>query len=191
LRRARTGSQFLYRLHRLSDNRELDPKPGDSLGRIAGFLTSKELMDFIGKVTDEDAVLWSSAHPMLDMPIDFLALHDGNIAAQDRRIAHVLQRTPNWRPDWGGALQFLDRSDPIEEADRPAFDARNLFGVTKVHSVAQVAPFGGLRSSVSGWFHAAKSSGMVRLLHHQRFGASCLAFCRGSFAQSLPCPSPQ
>lgn len=161
--RARSGFQFLYRHHRLSDNREPYPKPGHYLGKIAEFLTSRELMGFIREVTGEDAVVWASAHATLYMPLDFLTIHDDNIPENDRRVAYVLNMTPNWRPDWGGALQFFDRPDHIEEAYLPAFNALNLFRVPKLHSVAQVAPFGGMRYAVSGWFHAGKPGENVAL----------------------------
>ncbi|HEY5288971.1 MAG TPA: 2OG-Fe(II) oxygenase family protein, partial [Caulobacteraceae bacterium] len=83
-------------------------------------------------------------------PLDFLTVHDdGHVK---RRIAYVLNMTPKWKPDWGGALQFYDRDDHIEEGYLPTFNALNIFRVPRRHSVTQVASFGGLRFSVSGWF---------------------------------------
>jgi Rps23 Pro-64 3,4-dihydroxylase Tpa1-like proline 4-hydroxylase len=69
-------------------------------------------------------------------------------------IAYSLNMTPNWRPDWGGALQFYDGKSHIEEGYLPTFNALTLFRVPQFHSVTQVAAFGGSRYSVVGWFEA-------------------------------------
>jgi Rps23 Pro-64 3,4-dihydroxylase Tpa1-like proline 4-hydroxylase len=53
-------------------------------------------------------------------------------------------------------LNFYDARGHIEEGFVPTFNALNLFRVPAWHSVSQVAIFGGLRYSVTGWFHAAK-----------------------------------
>src|SRR5205823_9807981 len=89
-----------------------------------------------------------------------LAVHDDGLT--NRSTAYVLNMTPEWKPDWGGALQFYDRDDHIEEGYLPTFNALNLFRVPKRHSVTQVASFGGLRYSISGWFErvaAARPAG--------------------------------
>ena len=65
----------------------------------------------------------------------------------------MLNLTPMWRPEWGGVLQFLDSSGHIEEGYVPTFNALNLFRVPMPHFVSLVAPYGGLRYSVTGWFH--------------------------------------
>jgi Rps23 Pro-64 3,4-dihydroxylase Tpa1-like proline 4-hydroxylase len=62
--------------------------------------------------------------------------------------------TPEWRPDWGGILQFIDARGNIAEGYTPCFNALNIFRVPAVHSVSQVALYGGFRYSVTGWFHA-------------------------------------
>ena len=60
--------------------------------------------------------------------------------------------TPEWRPDWGGALQFYNESrDQIVDGFLPTFNALNLFRVPMWHSVTKVAAFGGMRYAISGW----------------------------------------
>ena len=60
--------------------------------------------------------------------------------------------TPEWRPDWGGALQFYNESrDKIVDEYLPTFNALNLFRVPMWHSVTQVTPFGDMRYAISGW----------------------------------------
>ena len=40
-------------------------------------------------------------------PGDFLTVHDDETGGRKRLVAYVLNLTPIWRPDWGGALNFL------------------------------------------------------------------------------------
>ena len=112
------------------------------------------------EVTGDEFDRWISATATLYKPLDFLAVHDEGLT--NRNTAHVLNMTPESKPDWGGALQFYDRDDHIEEGYLPTFNALNLFRVPKRHSVTQVASFGGLRYSISGWFErvaAARPAG--------------------------------
>jgi SM-20-related protein len=148
--RAHSGFQYFYHLYRLLENRKVHPPPEHYLAMLVQFLTSTQLFCFAREVTGDDSIGWISATATLYKPLDFLTVH--NDGSTRRRIAYVLNMTPEWRPDWGGALQFYDRSDHIEEGYLPTFNALNLFRVPKRHSVAQVTSFGGLRYSISGWF---------------------------------------
>jgi SM-20-related protein len=129
------------------------PGPHHYLARLVWFLTSPEFLDFVRAVTEEDSIGWVSAIATLYKPLDFLTVHDDGLS--ERKIAYVLNMTPEWKPDWGGALQFYDRDDHIEEGYLPTFNGLNLFRVPKRHSVAQVSSFGEMRYSISGWFQPA------------------------------------
>ena len=106
------------------------------------------MLGFAREVTGDESIGWISGTATLYKPLDFLAVHDDGLT--NRNIAYVLNMTPEWKPDWGGALQFYDRDDHIEEGYLPTFNALNLFRVPKRHSVSQVASFGGLRYSADG-----------------------------------------
>jgi SM-20-related protein len=99
---------------------------------------------------DVSALLGSTA--TLFKPLHFLTAHDDVGKGAPQVVAFSLNMTPTWRLDWGGALQFYDHDDHIEEGYLPTFNGLNLFRVPKLHSVAQVAALGGLRYSLSGWF---------------------------------------
>jgi Rps23 Pro-64 3,4-dihydroxylase Tpa1-like proline 4-hydroxylase len=127
------------------------------LAKLVAFLASPEFLAFIREVTGVEAIAWPNADATLYGPFDFLTLHDDKHTEFDRLVAYVLNMTPMWRPDWGGALQFFDAHGQIEEGYMPTFNALNLFRVPKLHSVSLVAPFGGARYSVTGWFHSAET----------------------------------
>lgn len=151
--RAHSGFQYFYHVYRLVENRKFHPPPGHYLAKLVQFLTSTQFLCFAREVTGDDSIGWISANATLYKPLDFLTVHDDGLTR--RRTAYVLNMTPEWKPDWGGALQFYDRDNHIEEGYLPTFNALNLFRVPKRHSVAQVTSFGGLRYSISGWFEPA------------------------------------
>jgi SM-20-related protein len=151
--RAHSQFQYFYHLYRLLENRKVHPEPEHYLFKLVRFLTSPQFLQFAREVTGDDSIGWISATATLYKPLDFLTVHDDGLSR--RRIAYVLNMTPEWRPDWGGALQFYDRDDHIEEGYLPTFNALNLFRVPRRHSVAQISSFGGLRYSISGWLEPA------------------------------------
>ncbi|MHB1954046.1 MAG: 2OG-Fe(II) oxygenase, partial [Sulfobacillus sp.] len=149
--RAHSGFQYFYHHYRLLENRTTYPAPDHYLTKLVAFLTSPDFFVFIRQITGFESIAWISSSATLYKPLDFLTVHDDGLDG-GKLVAYVLNMTPEWQPDWGGALQFFDRDDHIEEAYLPTFNALNLFRVPKRHSVNQVAAFGGLRYSVSGWF---------------------------------------
>ena len=42
---------------------------------------------------------------------DFLNKHDDSAPGKNRLAGYVLNLTPAWNPNWGGALQFYDSHD--------------------------------------------------------------------------------
>ena len=151
--RAHSGYGFFYHYYRLLFNGKTYPSPDHYLHKLVALLTAPHFLAFIREVTGMDSIAWTSSDATLYKPLDFLTMHTDDVAGDKRLVAYALNMTPEWRPDWGGALLFFDRSGHIEEGYLPTFNTLNLFRVPKPHSVSQVAVFGGLRYSVSGWFH--------------------------------------
>ena len=151
--RAHSGFQFFYHHYRLTLNGKVFPKPGTCLAQLVAVLNTPDFRDFLCRVTGVKAITRVTSTATLYKPLDFLTIHNDNNRPDNRILAYSLNMTPQWRPDWGGALQFFDRDDHIEEAYLPTFNTLNLFLVPKLHSVAQVSVFGGMRYTVSGWFH--------------------------------------
>jgi SM-20-related protein len=149
--RAHSGFQYFYHHYRLFENGKTFPSPDHYHAKLVAFLATPDFCTFIREVTGLDSIALISSTATLYRPLDFLTVHDDGLAGR-KLIAFVLNMTQDWKPDWGGALQFHDRDGHIEEGYLPTFNALNLFRVPMRHSVSQVASFGGSRYSVSGWF---------------------------------------
>lgn len=153
--RAHRSFQYFYHYSPLLDNRNVRQKPDHYLTRFAALLTAPHFLSLIREITGMQAIAWASSTATLYKPLDFLSIHDDHHSGDRRLVAYSFNLTPNWRPDWGGALQFYDTRDHIEEGYLPTFNTLNLFLVPKLHSVTQVSSFGGLRYVISGWFERA------------------------------------
>jgi SM-20-related protein len=155
--RAPTSFQYIHHHYRLSERQKIYPRPDHYLRSLVAFLSAPHFCAFIRDVTGTDVNALQSSTATLFKPLHFLTIHDDHDHGNRRLVAFSLNMTPKWRPDWGGALQFFDRSDHVEEGYLPTFNALNLFRVPKLHSVSQVAAFGGMRYSVVGWFESGEA----------------------------------
>lgn len=152
--RARDRFDYLYDAHSLSKEGEPYPDPAHYLAAINLFLNGEPMLSFVRRITGRPDINAASIQATRYRPGHFLNQHDdGNDA---RRVAaYVLNMTPHWRGDWGGALLFCDRAGHISEGFLPAFNALNMFAVPQAHQVGFVAPFAGAnRYSITGWFLA-------------------------------------
>ena len=151
--RAQNDFQYLFDNHRLTRNGEPYPDPAHYFARVVDFFNSPGLLGFVRETTGLSEIAWADAQATLYRPGDFLNVHDDETGGRKRLVAYVLNLTPIWRPDWGGALNFLGPTGHVEEGYVPTFNALNLFRVPAKHYVGAVAPYGGMRYSVTGWFH--------------------------------------
>lgn len=152
--RAHGNFTYLYDNHRLSHSGEAYPDPSHYLAKLVQFLNGPEFIAFVRAVTGMTAIAFADAQATLYRPGDFLTAHDDTAAGKNRLAAYVLNMTPGWRTDWGGILEFIDRNGHVNCGYMPVFNALNLFRVPQVHCVTQVALFGGLRYSVTGWLRS-------------------------------------
>jgi len=152
--RAPNGFQYFFDNHRLSRDGEPYSDPSHYFAKVVAFLNSKPVISFLREITGLEAIERADAQATLYRPGDFLTVHDDETGGHKRLAAYVLNFTPVWRADWGGVLQFLGPDRHIEEGYVPVFNAMNIFRVPALHSVTQVALYGGMRYSITGWFHA-------------------------------------
>lgn len=86
---------------------------------------------------------------------DFLRVHDDEV--HNRRAAFVLYLSPDWRPEFGGALRLIDR-DKTEWRVEPRYNSLVLFDVTagNEHYIEPIEAIAGARARVSfgGWLLA-------------------------------------
>jgi SM-20-related protein len=153
--RARGGFNYFYENHPLSLGGEAYSDPSHYLAVITAFLNGAAFLDFARKVTGSSEIRLVEAQATRYRKGHFLNLHDDARDAHGRIAAYVLNMTPRWRSDWGGALLYLDRPDHIAEGYLPAFNALNIFAVPQLHLVSMVSPFAGAdRYSITGWFRS-------------------------------------
>ena len=116
-------------------------------------INSAPFLDLLRGVTGMDALIKADAQATLYAPGHFLAKHDDSHVMEGWRVAYVLNLCPvDWRPDWGGYLNFLDEDGDVIAGYRPRFNALNLFAVPQPHNVSYVPPFAPVaRFAITGW----------------------------------------
>jgi Rps23 Pro-64 3,4-dihydroxylase Tpa1-like proline 4-hydroxylase len=153
--KAREGFHYLYDNHPMSNDGEPYPDPSHFLATVTRFLNSAPFLDFVRGVTGSAAIAFTESQATRYSSGHFLNQHDDSHPVHGRIAAYVLNMTPHWRWDWGGALLFSDRPGHVAEGYLPAFNALNIFAVPQEHQVSFVAPFAGApRYSITGWFRS-------------------------------------
>lgn len=119
------------------------------------WLNSASMIEAIKTITGIDDIVAASGQATRYHPGQFLTRHNDLHESEQRRVAYVLNLTPEWHPDWGGLLQFYQTDGTPRDAWAPLFNTMSLFDVNHVHSVTYVAPFATKpRLSIAGWFRA-------------------------------------
>lgn len=154
----RHGFQFRYDAIRLPESLAAPaPAASATLHAFRAFLSSAEVLDVLRKVTGADDIAFADAHGARYREGHFLTAHDDSKDEAGRRVAYVMNLTPQWRPDWGGLLLFYDGRGNVSRGFLPAFNVLNLFRVPQPHSVSWVTPLAGApRHSVTGWLRAGR-----------------------------------
>ena len=151
---AREGFHYLYDGHVLSKDGEAYRDPSHYLSAVTRFLNSGPFLDFARHLTGNRAIAFTDGQATRYRPGHFLNRHD-DANEPGRVAAYVLNLTPHWRPDWGGALLFLNGPGRISAGYLPAFNALNILAVPQEHMVGFVSPFAGAaRYSITGWFRS-------------------------------------
>lgn len=134
----------------------------DSPGAVRDFLNwfnSEELFERIHRLPGAEDVRSVSGQVTRFLPGDFLTRHIDDVGDEGRRVAYVMNLSPDWHPDWGGLLQFFHPDGRPREAWTPIYNSLCLFDVNHVHSVTCLAPFARQpRLAISGWFRRAPRS---------------------------------
>jgi Rps23 Pro-64 3,4-dihydroxylase Tpa1-like proline 4-hydroxylase len=147
--------QFLYDRHTLSRHGEAYPDPDHYWARVTSFLNGPDFLGLARAVTGLEGIAFADAQATLYRPGDFLTLHDDNVPGLNRQVAYVLSFTTQWRPEWGGLLEFVDAEGQVEAGYVPNFNSLRLFRVPSAHYVSCVAPFAGAgRYAITGWLRA-------------------------------------
>lgn len=157
---ARKGFQYYYANIPIYDLYHRQGLPGHFFNRLFEFLNGDEFLGTIRAITGASDIGFADAQATRFEPGHFLTSHDDAVEGKDRRVAYVLNLSPGWRRDWGGALQFFDPEGNVEAAFTPAYNALCLFRIPADHSVGVVAPFAASpRYAITGWLRAGTDPG--------------------------------
>lgn len=123
--------------------------------KVLAWLNSETTLEGIRKMTGHSDIKGANAQATCYYPGHFLTRHNDVNEKEQRRVAYVLNFTPEWHPDWGGLLNFYHNNGTPKDTWVPTFNSIALFDVTHPHSVSYVAPFARKpRIAITGWFVA-------------------------------------
>jgi len=152
--RARTQFQYVFYQYYITQAIELNEQPGHPMHRMHEFMNSGDVLDFMRKLTGEQAIRKADSYASMYLPGHFLTTHDDRHDKHDRVAAYVFSMNKTWERNWGGHLAFFDDDGNISEAFIPSYNTLNIFLIPQLHSVQLVAPFAAAnRTSYLGWFH--------------------------------------
>jgi Rps23 Pro-64 3,4-dihydroxylase Tpa1-like proline 4-hydroxylase len=128
--------------------------PGGPHDALLEYINGPPVLDLVRAITGVPELIKADAQATLYAPHHFLAVHNDANSGAGRRVAYVLNLcSEDWRPDWGGYLNFYDDDGDVIAGYRPRFNALNLFAVPQRHNVGFVPPFAPLaRFAITGWF---------------------------------------
>lgn len=128
--------------------------PGSPHDFVLEHINDRPWLDLVRTVTGIPELIKADAQATLFGPGDFLSVHTDSHVAEGWRVAYVLNLAiDDWKPDWGGYLNFLNAEGDIIEGWRPRFNALNLIRVPQPHQVTYVPPFAPMgRYAITGWF---------------------------------------
>jgi Rps23 Pro-64 3,4-dihydroxylase Tpa1-like proline 4-hydroxylase len=154
LEQSQRGFQYVFENYPLYDLYAAGER-AQPLMALHEFLNSEGFLQFAREITGLPKIAFADSQATRYLPGHFLTEHDDDVAGKQRLAAYVLGFTPDWRADWGGILQFIDRDGHIAEGYAPKFNVLNLFRVPQKHSVSYVTPAAvHARYSVTGWLRA-------------------------------------
>ena len=128
--------------------------PGGPHDLLLEHINSDDFLGFIRAVTGIPTISKGDAQATLYAPGHFLGLHIDSHVGEGWRVAYVFNFCrEEWKPDWGGYLNFYDDDGDVVAGYRPRFNALNMFTVPRAHAVSFVPPFAPVGCfAVTGWF---------------------------------------
>lgn len=152
---AQSGFQYWYQNYPIYDAVKSGNNPELGIHRIYDFVNSEPFLQFVTDVTGIANLDYADCQATAFGPNHFLTSHHDGVEQKNRQLAYVINLTPFWKPDWGGALVFYDGASIISEGFLPHPNCINILRVPAPHSVQIVAPFAGARRlSITGWIRS-------------------------------------
>jgi SM-20-related protein len=152
--RAADGYQFAYDSYMLVKAAKEGWDPGLLVHGVLQFLNMQPFLEFARFLGNDVSITHASAQCTRYRPGHYLMPHEDLDEDEGRRYAFVINLSREWRPDWGGQLQFLDADGAIETF-LPRWNSLSLFRVPQRHQVTLVAPWAAQpRHAITGWWLA-------------------------------------
>lgn len=153
--RTRNEFQFVYDSYMLVCARKEGWNPELVLHFMLDLLNSPAFLDFARYLSNDDAINAVNAQASRYRPGHFLTPHEDISETEGRRYAYVINLTRNWKPEWGGLLQFIDAAGNVIDTFAPLWNSLSLFRVPAQRAVSLVSPWAGEeRLAITGWFLA-------------------------------------
>jgi Rps23 Pro-64 3,4-dihydroxylase Tpa1-like proline 4-hydroxylase len=153
--RAAESYQFAYDSYMLVKAAKEGWDPQLLVHALLQFLNTREFLAFATYLSGDKELSHVTAQCTRYRPGQYLMPHDDTDQAEGRRYAFVINLSRDWRPEWGGQLQFLDNDGNILETFLPRWNSLSLFKVPQRHQVTFVAPWATQpRHAVTGWWLA-------------------------------------
>ncbi|PCJ38846.1 MAG: hypothetical protein COA81_11955 [Alphaproteobacteria bacterium] len=150
--KAQHDFQYVFNAFSLSDARKQGIHQELFINQFLDFVNSEDYLAFMRAVTGFEEASFADSQCTLYRPGHFLTDHLDDVGGKNRLVAMVMNFTPNWRPDWGGILQFIDEDEHITQGITPCFNALNILKIPQKHSVSYVVPHAeGGRYAITGW----------------------------------------
>ncbi len=151
--RAKSEFQFVYESYMMVKAAREGRDPTLILHGILDFLNSEDFLAFARWLVNDPKVTHASAQATRYRAGHFLTRHQDKDKNEDRAYAYVIGLTKNWRPDWGGLLQFEDDNGNVTQTLTPHWNSISIFKVPQSHTVSLVAPYATEdRLAITGWF---------------------------------------
>jgi len=150
---ASEGIGFLYSGYRMGGDKLGAAPP--ILAELFDFVNSDQVLDLMHSITGIEGIRCASGQYTRYTAGQYLTRHSDDVQQEGRLIAYILNFTQKWHPDWGGLLQFYEKSGVPRDAWEPRFNSVSLFDVQHIHSVTYVTPHAlSPRYALTGWFQS-------------------------------------
>lgn len=152
--------QFSYDSYMLVRAAKEGWDPGLLAHHVLRFLNTPMFLEFARYLGDDPTLTHASAQCTRYRPGQFLMPHQDLDVNEGRRYAFVINLSREWRPDWGGQLQFIDdATGAITETFLPSWNSLSLFRVPQTHQVTLVSPWAARpRHAITGWWLARSTA---------------------------------
>jgi len=154
--RAGSEYQFAYDSYMLVRAALEGWDPGLLVHQALAFFNTPEFIAFARWLSGDSGITHVNAQCTRYRPGQFLMPHEDVDVDEGRRYAYVLNLGREWRPDWGGQLQFLDQTGAVSQTLLPRWNSLSLFRVPQRHQVTLVTPWAAApRHAITGWWLGA------------------------------------